>query len=83
MRKILFSFLFFLFTSGLAMAGQVVEEIVARVGNEIITKSEYDKEAQRLYEDFSSRLKGDDLEKQYQESKKNLLTLMVNQKLLE
>jgi peptidyl-prolyl cis-trans isomerase SurA len=64
-------------------AAQVVEEIVARIGNEIITKSDLNREEQRLYEELSRRYQGQDLEEQYSKQKKQLLDFIVNQKLLE
>jgi len=64
-------------------AANVVEEIVARVGNEIITKSDLDREQQRLYEELSRRFQGQELDDQYSQQKKMLLEFIVNQKLLE
>jgi len=66
-----------------AAGAATVEEIVARVGNEIITKSDLDKAYNRLYSDLSRRVQGDDLEKQFAEQKKQILEYLVNQKLLE
>jgi peptidyl-prolyl cis-trans isomerase SurA len=81
MRK-LFLFLLALFATQLS-AAVVVEEIIARVGNEIITKSEYENEERRLYEQMSRQLQGQELETQYAQQRKNLLDFLVNQKLLE
>jgi peptidyl-prolyl cis-trans isomerase SurA len=64
-------------------ASIVVEEIVARVGNEIITKTEYETEQQRLYDQLSKHFQGDELQKQYAEQSSQLLDFMINQKLLE
>ena len=61
----------------------VVEEILARVGNEIITKTEFEREEKRLYDQMSRQLKGEDLEKQYAAQRKGLLDFLINQKLLE
>jgi len=66
-----------------AQSGTVVDEIYARVGQDIITKSDYDREAKRLHDELSRRLQGEELEKRYAEQKKDLLNLMVDQKLLE
>jgi peptidyl-prolyl cis-trans isomerase SurA len=66
-----------------AFASVVVEEIVARVGNEIITKSDYEKEQQRLYDQLSKRLQGEELKKEYAEESNQLLDFMINEKLLE
>lgn len=80
--RVFFVSLFLLIATTL-FAGQIVEEIVARVGNEIITKSEFDEQAQRLYNELGHRYQGDELEKQYAQQKKGLLQFLVNQKLLD
>jgi peptidyl-prolyl cis-trans isomerase SurA len=64
-------------------AATVVEEIVARIGNEIITKSDLNREEERLYKELSSRYQGQELDDQFAQQKKMLLEFMVNQKLLE
>jgi peptidyl-prolyl cis-trans isomerase SurA len=64
-------------------AAVVVEEIMARVGNEIITRSEYAKEERRLYEQMSKQYKGEELETNFAEQRKGLLDFLINQKLLE
>jgi peptidyl-prolyl cis-trans isomerase SurA len=81
MRK-LFLFLFILIAIRLS-AAVVVEEIIARVGNEIITKSEYELEEKRLYDQMKRNLQGQELETQYQAQRKGLLDFLINQKLLE
>jgi peptidyl-prolyl cis-trans isomerase SurA len=81
MRKLLL-FLFVLIATQLS-AAVVVEEILARVGNEIITKSEYELEEKRLYDQMKRNLQGQELETQYQNQRKNLLDFLINQKLLE
>jgi peptidyl-prolyl cis-trans isomerase SurA len=88
MRKIFLSFritlLIFLLMSAFPLfASIVVEEVVARVGNEIITKTEYENEQQRLYEQLSKHYQGDDLQKQYAEQSHQLLDFMIDQKLLD
>jgi peptidyl-prolyl cis-trans isomerase SurA len=80
MRK----FFLFLFLAATPLyAAVVVEEIIARVGNEIITKSDYEKEQKRLYEQLSHRFQGSELETQYATARKDLLDFLINQKLLE
>lgn len=64
-------------------AAVVVEEILARVGNEIITKSEYAKEERRLYEQMSKQFSGQELETNFATQRKGLLDFLINQKLLE
>lgn len=73
----------FLFISTSLGAATVVEEILARVGNEIITRSDYQKEEQRLYEELSRRYQGEELEKQFAEQRAALLDFLVNQMLLD
>jgi peptidyl-prolyl cis-trans isomerase SurA len=77
-----FSCLFLLVALQLS-AAVVVEEIVARVGNEIITRSDYEKEEKRLYEQMSRQLQGQELETKFAAQKKVLLDFLINQKLLE
>lgn len=66
-----------------AQSGTVVDQVLARVGNDIITQSDFDRELQRIREDLSRRFQGDELEKNVADTKKTLLNLMVDQKLLE
>jgi peptidyl-prolyl cis-trans isomerase SurA len=84
--KKIMRYLFFIFILVIAApiyAANVVEEIVARVGNEIITKSDMDHEQQRLYDELSRRYQGTELEDQFAQQKKALLEFIINQKLLE
>jgi|GEM_PF-2238323 len=76
-------FLIFLLMALPLFASIVVEEVLARVGNEIITKTEYEKEQKRLYDQLSKHYQGDDLQKQYSEQSSQLLDFMIDQKLLE
>jgi peptidyl-prolyl cis-trans isomerase SurA len=73
----------FLFLSSLLPAATVVEEVLAKVGNEIITRSDYQKEEQRLYEELGRRYQGEELEKQFAEQRSSLLEFMINQMLLD
>lgn len=61
----------------------VVEEIVARVGNEIITRSDLKKEEARLYNQMGRQLQGSELEQAYATQRAGLLDFLINQKLLE
>jgi peptidyl-prolyl cis-trans isomerase SurA len=81
MRKVFF--IFILALAAPIYAANVVEEIVARVGNEIITKSDLEHEQKRLYDELSRRYQGSELDEQYGQQKKALLEFIVNQKLLE
>lgn len=84
MRKLSFVLVFF-FAASLLRAATVVEEILARVGSDIITKSDFDHEAQRLQSEISHRYQSDQAtaEKMYTEQRSKLLDFMINQKLLE
>lgn len=78
----IFFFLAAFFAAAFCFA-DIVEEVVARVGDEIITKTEYDSEAHRMYDVLSRQVQGDDLQKQYEEQKAKLLDFMIDSKLLE
>ncbi len=81
MTRVLFVFAGLLIA--FALSASTVEEIVARVGNEIISKSDLEKAQQRLYADLGRKVKGEELEKQFGEQKKEILDYLVNQKLLD
>lgn len=74
--------MFFSFATVLS-GGTLIEEIVARVGNEIITKTDYETELQRLREELTHRFQGEEFEKQFSEGKRLLLDYMINQRLLD
>lgn len=82
MRTILFTLLLWVMSLP-AFSTVVVEEIMAQVGDEIITKSDYDAQAARMEEELKRYYKGDDLDKQLAEQRSQLLDFMINQKLLE
>ena len=66
--------------------GRVVEEIVARVNNEIISYSEYQKSETELHEEVKQDCQGcaqDRLNAMYEERQKNLLRDQIDQSLLE
>src|SRR5579863_3825348 len=67
-------------------SGKVVEEIIARVNNEIITKSEYDKALSQTEEDTRQDCKGkctpEQLETEVENRKKTALRDLVDQSLL-
>ena len=69
-----------------ADSGKVVEEIIARVNNEIITKSEYDKALSQTEEDTRQDCKGkctpEQLEAEIENRKKTALRDLVDQSLL-
>jgi len=67
-------------------SGKTVEEIIARVNNEIITRSEYDKARQTAEEDAKSecqnRCTPEQLQNALEDRKKNTLRDLVDQSLL-
>jgi peptidyl-prolyl cis-trans isomerase SurA len=65
--------------------GRVVEEIVARVNNEIITSSDYKKAESQLHEEVQQDCQGctpDKLDTMYKDRQKNLLRDQIDQSLL-
>lgn len=69
-----------------AEGGRVVEEIIARVNNDIITKSEYDKAlasaAEESKQDCENRCTPQQLEAMTEDRKKNALRDLIDQSLL-
>jgi peptidyl-prolyl cis-trans isomerase SurA len=61
---------------------QVLEEIVARVNNEIITLSELRLSEQTLRQEMMQQLRGAELERVYQEQKQHVLRDLIDQSLL-
>jgi len=66
----------------LSQAARVVERIVARVNNEIITEKQFDREKQKLRTQLAEQYSGADLEQAYQEQSKNLLRDLIDQDLM-
>jgi len=62
-------------------AGQVVEEIVARVNNQIITRSEYDRSKDQLRDDVKQQDPGN-ADKVFAEREKDVLRDLIDQQLL-
>lgn len=60
----------------------VVEEIVAWVNGDIITKSDYDEEEQLLIADAYKRLSGPEFDEQLQQLRHSLLGRMIDRKIL-
>ncbi len=66
-----------------ARAGTVlIERIIARVNNQIITQREYDKERETLHEQLAKQYSGAQLEQEFNAQSKNLLRDMIDQDLL-
>jgi peptidyl-prolyl cis-trans isomerase SurA len=68
--------------SGETTTRVVLEEIVARVNNEIITLSEYDHSRQLLRRELSEKYRGEELDRQYAEQEGNVLRDLIDQALL-
>ena len=62
--------------------GQVVEEIVAIVNDDIITLSEFKEYHDSLYQMMRSQLQGEEFDKQYEREKKDMLDRMITELLL-
>ena len=61
---------------------KIIERIIARVNNEIITQSQYDEELANLREQLAKQYSGAELEAQVREQSKNLLRDMIDQSLM-
>ncbi len=62
--------------------GQVIEEIVAVVNDDVITLSQYKEQYDATVQQLRSVLQGEEYEKQYQLLKKDLLNMMITDLLL-
>ena len=63
-------------------AEQVFEEIIVRVNNDIITKSDYEKTRDLIRRELQKNLKGPELEKAVAEQEKGLLKTMIEDQLM-
>lgn len=63
-------------------AEQVFEEIVARVNNDIITKSDYERSRELIRRELQKNLKGAELEKAVAQQERDLLKTMIEDQLL-
>src|SRR5436309_11222268 len=73
--------LWFTFSAQL-MAGTVFEEIIVRVNNDIITKSDYEKSKGLIKKELQKNLSGPDLEKALAAQEKDLLKTLIEEQLL-
>jgi peptidyl-prolyl cis-trans isomerase SurA len=80
MRKLSFAIVFLLFLPALA-AGQVIEEIIARVNNQIVTRSEFTRSKDTLKEDVKQQDPAN-ADKLYAEREKDILRDLIDQQLL-
>jgi len=63
-------------------AEQVFEEIIVRVNNDIITKSDYEKTKDLIRRELQKNLKGAELEKAVAQQEKDLLKTMIEDQLM-
>jgi peptidyl-prolyl cis-trans isomerase SurA len=61
---------------------EMIDRIVARVNEKIITQREYDIQKEKLRDELSQHYSGQELEQQYQAAVKDLLSNMISQDLL-
>ena len=61
---------------------KIVERIIARVNNEIITQRAYEKEQEKLRQQLAQQYSGAELEAQFKEQSKNLLRDLIDQSLM-
>jgi peptidyl-prolyl cis-trans isomerase SurA len=61
---------------------KIVERIIARVNNEIITQRAYEQEQAKLREELAQQYSGAELEAQVREQSKNLLRDLIDQSLM-
>ena len=60
----------------------LIERIIARVNNKIITQREYDKERETLHAQLAQKYSGAELEKEFNAQSKNMLRDMIDQDLM-
>ena len=65
----------------LLSADTVVEEIIARVNNQIVTRSEYLRSREQLKQEIQQQSPGD-ADKAYQEKQRDVLRDLIDQQLL-
>lgn len=60
----------------------LVERIIARINNKIITQRQYDKEREKLHSQLAQQLSGQKLEQEFNQKSKDLLRDMIDQDLM-
>jgi hypothetical protein len=63
-------------------AGTIFEEIIVRINNDIITKSDYEKSKELIKKELQKSLDGAEFEKALAYQEKNLLKTMIDEQLL-
>lgn len=82
MRQTVFLLVAFLTLPLAAGERQVVEEVVARVNNQIITRSDLEQARGLLRQELAREFMGEELERELQEREKDLLRDLIDQALL-
>ena len=72
----------FLYTPGTFAATKIVNRIVARVNNEIITQRQFERKQSELRQEISQRYSGGELDAQFREQNANLLRSMIDEDLM-
>jgi peptidyl-prolyl cis-trans isomerase SurA len=65
-----------------AQGARVVERVIARINNDIVTQRQYDEERKNLRARLAQDYSGMELESQYREQSKNLLRDLIDQDLM-
>jgi peptidyl-prolyl cis-trans isomerase SurA len=81
-RVLIFAAFLVLLVPAALVADTVVEEIVARVNNEVITRSDYQRGRVQLLNDMKQSMPAADAEKEFPSREKNLLRDLIDQQLL-
>jgi peptidyl-prolyl cis-trans isomerase SurA len=81
-RFVSVAFLLALFGLAVGASGQVVEEIVAIVNNDIITLSQYRQYHDQTYQALRAQLSGEEFDKAYSQAKEQILDTMITDLLL-
>lgn len=63
-------------------ARKIVDRIIARVNNEIVTQRQFAREKQKLRDQLAQEYSGEDLEAQFREQSKHLLRDLIDQALM-
>jgi peptidyl-prolyl cis-trans isomerase SurA len=64
------------------LGAKIVERIIARVNNEIITQRAYEQEQEKLRQQLAQEYSGAELQAQFKEQSKNLLRDLIDQSLM-
>jgi peptidyl-prolyl cis-trans isomerase SurA len=82
-RYWIFTFAGLWLVSSSALASrQIIERIIARVNNEIVTMRQYNNEKQKLRAQLAQQYSGSELDDQFKEQSKNLLRDLIDQDLM-